>query len=64
MQLISEKQLQHIFKEAPAERIRRFLPLLNKTLEEFEINTPAGPIMIIKDEALGDNGYTKVWSHE
>ena len=40
MQLVSEKQLQHIFKEAPAERIRRFLPLLNKTLEEFEINTP------------------------
>jgi len=38
--MITEKQLQHIYREAPASRITFWLPHLNQTLEEFEINTP------------------------
>jgi predicted chitinase len=67
MQLITEAQLQHIYKEAPAERIRRFLPLLNETMTEFDINTPArirmflaqvghesGQLRYLKEIASGD----------
>lgn len=37
---ITSKQLQWIYKEADPKRIERFLPHLNATLDEFEINTP------------------------
>jgi putative chitinase len=40
MALISRLQLQWIYKEANPKRVDRFLPHLNQTLEEFEINTP------------------------
>jgi putative chitinase len=40
MALISKQQLAWVFKEADPKRIDRFLPYLNQTLEEFEINTP------------------------
>lgn len=33
-------QLEHIYKEAPIARLSRFLPHLNSTFDEFEINTP------------------------
>lgn len=38
--LISKEQLQRIYREADPKRIERFLGHLNRTLEEFEINTP------------------------
>jgi putative chitinase len=37
---VSLKQLQHIYKEAPVKRLEKYLPLLQKTFEEFQINTP------------------------
>jgi putative chitinase len=38
--LLTKEQLQKIYREAPASRISTYLPFLNQTLEEFEINTP------------------------
>lgn len=38
---ITKAQLKHIFKEAPESRIDRWLEPLNRTLDEFEINTPS-----------------------
>lgn len=38
--LISRLQLQWIYKEADPKRCDRFLPHLNDTMSEFEINTP------------------------
>jgi putative chitinase len=37
---LTSKQLQWIYKEADPKRVDRFLPHLNATLDEFEINTP------------------------
>lgn len=37
---LTNKQLQWIYKEADPKRVDRFLPHLNATLDEFEINTP------------------------
>lgn len=38
--MITKEQLKAIYKEAPMARIERFLPHLNSTFDEFEINTP------------------------
>lgn len=38
--MISKEQLAKIYIHAPMARIERFLPFLNKTFDEFEINTP------------------------
>lgn len=38
--MINAKQLALIYKEAPLARIERFVPHLNSTFDEFEINTP------------------------
>lgn len=38
--MITSTQLSKIFQEAPLSRIERFLPYLNSTFDEFEINTP------------------------
>lgn len=38
--MLSE-QLKKIYQEAPLERIQKYLPYLNKTVHEFEINTPS-----------------------
>lgn len=40
MSNLTEKQLQSVFKEASASLITKFLPFLNQTMEEYEINTP------------------------
>ena len=40
MKLINLSQLQKIYREAPVEKLELFLPYLNSTMEEFEINTP------------------------
>lgn len=40
MKLINLAQLQKIYREAPVEKLELFLPFLNSTMEEFEINTP------------------------
>lgn len=39
--MVTKLQLQWIYKEADPKRVERFLPHLNRTLDEFEINTPA-----------------------
>ncbi len=38
--LVSKQQLAWIYKEADPKLIDRFLDPINKTLDEFEINTP------------------------
>jgi putative chitinase len=38
--MITLDQLKHIYREAPVARLERFLPHLNSTFDEFEINTP------------------------
>lgn len=40
MNLITNKQLGYIYKEADPKRVDRFLQPLNDTMNEFEINTP------------------------
>lgn len=37
---ITEQQLKHIYREAPASRITRFVPILNRVLAEYDITTP------------------------
>lgn len=37
---VSLNQLKAIYREAPVKRLELFLPLLNQTMEEFEIHTP------------------------
>lgn len=38
--MISLEQLKLIYKEAPEKRLSLYLPYLNQTMEEFEINNP------------------------
>jgi putative chitinase len=38
--MITLKQLQHVYKEAPLARLQTFLPLLIETMTQYEINTP------------------------
>ncbi len=38
--MLNKETLKKIYAEAPMERVEKFLDPLNKTLDEFEINTP------------------------
>lgn len=38
--MLTKEQLQHIYKSAPSKLIDLFLPHLQNTFDEFEINTP------------------------
>ena len=38
--MITQQQLQAIYKECPKEKIALFLPFLNDAMEHYEINTP------------------------
>lgn len=38
--MINEQQLAAIYKEAPIERVRKFLDPLNRTMKEFALDTP------------------------
>ena len=44
---VSLKQLKAIYKEAPVKRLELFLPLLNQTMEEFEIDKPQRMMMFL-----------------
>lgn len=39
--MITLKQLQHVYREAPQTRLDKWLPHLNQTMQEFDINTPS-----------------------